>query len=63
MAKRKVKDFTLEAVLKQHIERVLRMTNHNRSQAATVLGIPLSTLRSQIKKTWGKEHEKRCLLC
>jgi DNA-binding protein Fis len=52
MAKRKVKDFTLEAVLKQHIERVLRITSNNRSQAAKLLGLPLSTRRSQIKKTW-----------
>jgi hypothetical protein len=33
-----------------HIERVLRMTQYNRSRAARVLGLPISTLRSKMKK-------------
>ncbi len=41
---------TLEEVIRNHIERVLGMTGYNQSQAARILGLPLSTLRSKIKK-------------
>jgi DNA-binding NtrC family response regulator len=50
MAGQKGEDLTLEAVIKSHIERVLHMTGYNRSQAARILGLPLSTLRSKMKK-------------
>jgi DNA-binding protein Fis len=43
-------DLTLNTTIKQHIQRVLRMANYNQSQAAKILGLPLSTLRSKIKK-------------
>jgi DNA-binding NtrC family response regulator len=49
-AKPKPEDLTLETAVKQHIRRVLRMTNDNQSQAAKILNLPLSTLRSKIKK-------------
>jgi DNA-binding NtrC family response regulator len=47
--RREVEDLSLEAAIKSHLERVLRLTNYNRSQAAKILRIPLSTLRSKIK--------------
>jgi transcriptional regulator with GAF, ATPase, and Fis domain len=49
-AKSETEDLTLNTAIKQHILRVLRMTNYNQSQAAKVLGLPLSTVRSKIKK-------------
>jgi DNA-binding NtrC family response regulator len=51
------KNLTLHAMIKRHIERVLRITNDNQSAAADILGIPLSTLRSKMKKC-GIEMEK-----
>ncbi|MBI3949217.1 MAG: hypothetical protein HY314_02005 [Acidobacteria bacterium] len=50
MLKRQAEDVTLEAVIKKHLEQVLQMTKYNKSQAAKILGLPLSTLRSKIKK-------------
>lgn len=41
---------TLDQAIRSHIERVLKMTGHNQSRAARVLGIPFSTLQSKIKK-------------
>jgi DNA-binding NtrC family response regulator len=49
-AKPETGDLTLNTAIKQHLQRVLRMTNYNQSQAAKILGLPLSTLRSKIKK-------------
>ncbi|MBI3950658.1 MAG: sigma-54-dependent Fis family transcriptional regulator [Acidobacteria bacterium] len=46
----KAEDWTLEAVIRNHIEQVLRVTNDNQSQAAALLGIPISTLQDKIKK-------------
>ena len=43
-------DLSLKAAIRTHIERVLRMTGYNQTQAARHLGLPLSTLRSKIKK-------------
>jgi DNA-binding NtrC family response regulator len=50
MAKPRAQVLTLEGVIKNHIERVLWMTRYNQSQTARILGLPLSTLRSKIKK-------------
>ncbi|MBI3949497.1 MAG: sigma 54-interacting transcriptional regulator [Acidobacteria bacterium] len=46
----KAEDWTLEAVIRNHIEKVLQVTNDNRSQAAAMLGLPVSTLQGKIKK-------------
>ncbi|MBI3949223.1 MAG: hypothetical protein HY314_02035 [Acidobacteria bacterium] len=43
-------ELNLEKVIKRHIEQVLHMTGYNQSQAARILGLPLSTLRSKMKK-------------
>lgn len=43
-------DFTLNMVIRNHIERVLQVTNYNQSRAARLLGLPFSTLQSKIKK-------------
>ncbi|HID93890.1 MAG TPA: sigma-54-dependent Fis family transcriptional regulator [bacterium (Candidatus Stahlbacteria)] len=40
----------LDEVEKHHIERVLKLTNYNISQAASLLGIHRNTLREKIKK-------------
>jgi hypothetical protein len=45
-----MEDLTLNIIIKHHIERVLQMTHNNCSRAARVLGLPLSTLRSKMKK-------------
>lgn len=50
VARPEIEDLTLDSVVRNHIKRVLRMHNYNQSQAAKVLGLPLSTLRSKIKK-------------
>jgi DNA-binding protein Fis len=50
MAKRTVEELKLQRIIKDHIERVLRATHYNQSQAAKMLGLPLSTLRSKMKK-------------
>lgn len=43
-------DLTLDGAIRAHIQRVLARTQFNQSRAARLLGIPLSTLRSKIKK-------------
>jgi DNA-binding NtrC family response regulator len=43
-------DLTLESAIRSHIERVLRLSDNNQSEAARRLGLPLSTLRSKMKK-------------
>ncbi|HEX6047068.1 MAG TPA: sigma-54 dependent transcriptional regulator [Pyrinomonadaceae bacterium] len=43
-------DFSLDGAVKEHIRKVLVIAGHNESQAARLLGIPRSTLRSKIKK-------------
>ena len=43
-------DFSLGKAVKDHIEKVLVSVSHNESQAARLLGIPRSTLRSKIRK-------------
>jgi two-component system response regulator HydG len=43
-------DLALNAIIKNHIERILQMTKYNQSQAARLLGIPFTTLQSKIKK-------------
>lgn len=43
-------DLALDMQTRKHIDRVLDMVGHNESQAARILGIPRSTLRSKIKK-------------
>jgi len=45
-----MEDLTLNVVVAHHIERVLQMTQYNRTHAARILGLPLSTLRSKMKK-------------
>jgi DNA-binding NtrC family response regulator len=59
MVKRESSESTLEQVIKGHLERVLQSTQGNRSQAAKILGLPLSTLRSKLKKL-GIKAETRC---
>jgi len=49
-AESEMEDLTLDTATKNHIERVLRMTGYNQSQAAKKLGIPLTTLRDKIKR-------------
>jgi DNA-binding protein Fis len=55
-----MEDLTLNTVITHQIKWVLQMTNYNRSQAARILGLPLSTLRSKMKElgivvaTWGE---------
>ncbi len=41
---------SLEAVVKNHIVTVLKYSSYNQSQAARLLGLPLSTLRSKMKR-------------
>jgi two-component system response regulator HydG len=41
---------TLDSAIRTHIREVLRSTGYNQSEAARLLGIPLSTLRSKMKK-------------
>jgi DNA-binding NtrC family response regulator len=43
-------DWNLDAVIRGHIERTLRKTGANQSSAARLLGVPLSTLRSKMKR-------------
>lgn len=43
-------DLALDTQTRNHIERVLHMVDYNESQAARILRIPRSTLRSKIKK-------------
>jgi len=43
-------DLSLESVVKDHIARILKRTGYNQSQAARLLGLPLSTLRSKMKR-------------
>jgi len=43
-------ELSLDATIKSHIERVLRMTDYNQSKAAEVLSLPLSTLRNKMKR-------------
>jgi DNA-binding NtrC family response regulator len=43
-------DFSLDKVIKSHIEKVLVLAGYNESRAARMLRIPRSTLRSKIKK-------------
>jgi DNA-binding NtrC family response regulator len=50
VGRREVENLSLEAAIKSHLERVLRLTNYNQSQAATLLGIPRSTLRRKMKR-------------
>lgn len=41
---------TLEQVIRDHIRAVLEKTGYNQSEAARLLGLPLSTLRSKMKR-------------
>jgi DNA-binding NtrC family response regulator len=50
VAKQVAAELTLEAIIRHHIERVLQITHNTCSQAARILGVPLSTLRSKMKK-------------
>ncbi len=50
-------DLTLDGAIRSHIERVLEAANHNQSEAARLLGTPLSTLRSKMKKLGLKVRE------
>ncbi|HEX6085955.1 MAG TPA: sigma-54 dependent transcriptional regulator [Thermoanaerobaculia bacterium] len=43
-------DMELDAVVRQHINKVLRLTGHNKSHAARLLGLPLTTLVHKMKK-------------
>lgn len=43
-------DLTLDTLIRKHIDRVLETAGQNESQAARILGIPRSTLRSKMKK-------------
>lgn len=43
-------DLTLEAAIRSHIQRALELAHNNQSEAARCLGLPLSTLRSKMKK-------------
>jgi hypothetical protein len=45
-----MEDLKLDVVIAHHIERVLRMTQYNRTHAARISGLPLSTLRSKMKR-------------
>lgn len=42
--------WSLDAAMRRHIETVLQHTGANQSEAARLLGLPLSTLRSKMKK-------------
>ena len=42
--------WSLDGALRRHIENVLRHTGSNQSEAARLLGLPLSTLRSKMKR-------------
>jgi DNA-binding NtrC family response regulator len=57
-AKPETEDLTLDTAIKNHIVRVLQMTSYNQSQTAKILDLPLSTLRSKIKKL-GIERKKK----
>jgi DNA-binding NtrC family response regulator len=43
-------DLTIESVLRKHIERVLSLAGNNQTHAARMLGVPLSTFRSKMKR-------------
>jgi len=43
-------DVHLDAVLRNHIAKVLRLTGNNKSHAARLLGLPLTTLINKMKK-------------
>jgi DNA-binding NtrC family response regulator len=43
-------DIAWEEVFKDHPEGALEVTHHDQSQAARISGLPLSTLRSRMKK-------------
>jgi transcriptional regulator with PAS, ATPase and Fis domain len=43
-------DLNLENAIRRHIEKVLKMADGNRSKAAKLLGIPVTTLISKMKK-------------
>jgi len=45
-----VDNWSLEAATRRHIEAVLQLTDHNKSQAARMLGIPYTTFQSKLKK-------------
>ncbi|HSM52385.1 MAG TPA: sigma 54-interacting transcriptional regulator, partial [Thermoanaerobaculia bacterium] len=49
-ARGETSDWNLDAVIRRHIERTLRRTGANQSAAARLLGVPLSTLRSKMKR-------------
>lgn len=49
-ADREEPDLTLDQAVRRHIEVVLSQTGKNQSQAARLLGLPLSTLRSKMKR-------------
>ena len=40
----------LDIVIREHIQKVLQITNGNKSKAAKLLGIPLTTLINKMKK-------------
>lgn len=42
--------WSLDGAIRRHIEKTLRHTGSNQSQAARLLGLPLSTLRSKMKR-------------
>jgi len=40
----------LDDVIRHHIDKVLHLTGNNKSQAARLLGLPLTTLVHKMKK-------------
>ncbi|MCP2604764.1 sigma-54 dependent transcriptional regulator [Candidatus Aminicenantes bacterium AH-873-B07] len=49
-AKEKTYDLTLDNAIKTHIQKVLELTEGNKTKASKLLGIPLTTLISKMKK-------------
>jgi DNA-binding NtrC family response regulator len=54
MVKQESGELTLEQAIKGHLEWILHISRGNRSQAARILGLPLSTLRSKMKMLGAK---------
>lgn len=51
--------WNLEHAIRTHIESVLEMTEHNKSQAARLLEIPYTTLQSKIKRLGIRSSKQR----
>ncbi|MBI3949219.1 MAG: hypothetical protein HY314_02015 [Acidobacteria bacterium] len=47
MTEERIEDVTLRAAIRNHIEEGLWVTNYSNSQAARILGLPLSTLQDK----------------